>query len=105
MPKIPSNTGPIDRFFACYPNLEYDSSKSTASELRRLQRTFGWRRGDIESEIAWSAYRQALVKEFNALFGTDPEDLLAWQTLCMFIGVQEGLATRELCIQVGPCGK
>lgn len=95
-----NTAGPIERFFASYPDFQYDPSKSSAQEFQRLRMFYGGRRGDSESSEAWSGFRLALVKEFNRLFGTDPQDLLAWQTLCTFIGIQERFATCEDCIQV-----
>lgn len=46
-------------------------------------------RGDAIGEVAWQDFRSALVLEFNARFGTEPKDLLAWQTLCAIVGIEE----------------
>ncbi len=99
-PKHLSQISPIERFFGGYVNFQYDPSKSIAGEYQNLRRLYGWKRGDHEGEMAWSGYRLALVKEFNRLFGTDSQDLLAWQSLCMFVGVEDIFTTSEDCRRV-----
>ncbi len=96
-----SQASPIERFFRSYPNLQYNPSRSSAEEFQHLRKLYGWQRGDSDGERAWLGFRLALVKEFNRLFGTDPNDLLAWQTLCMIVGAQGRLTTRDDCVQVG----
>lgn len=97
---IQAPVGPIERFFESFSNFQYSPSKPSAEEYQRLRKVYGWRRGDPEGNRAWSGFRLALVKEFNRLFGTDPNDLLAWQTLCTFIGIRERFATCDDCVQV-----
>ena len=91
--------GPIERFFASFSNFQHSPSKPSAEEYQRLRKSFGWRRGDPEGNRAWLGFRLALVKDFNRLFGTDPHDLLAWQTLCTFIGIREKFTTCDDCVQ------
>ncbi len=99
-PKYLSQISPIERFFGGYTEFQYDETNPIAEEYQRLRRSYGWKRGDIEGEVAWSGYRLALVKEFNRLFGTDAQDLLAWQSLCIFVGVKENYTTSEDCRRV-----
>lgn len=89
-PTMPAQTGPLARFFKSYSKFRYNPSR----------RTYGWKRGDQEGETAWLAFRLAIVKEFNYLFGTDPYDLLAWQNLCAMVGIKSRHLTREECIGV-----
>ena len=91
---------PIEIFFGSFSNFQYSPSKPSAEEYQRLRKFYGWRRGDPEGNTAWLGFRLALVKEFNRLFGTDPNDLLAWQTLCTFIGIRERFTTCDDCVQV-----
>jgi hypothetical protein len=58
-------------------------------EYQRLRRQQGWKRSDMAGDLAWQNFRSALVLEFNARFGTEPRDLLAWQTLCVIVGIEE----------------
>lgn len=95
-----SQAGPIERFFDSYSDFEHNPLKPLAEEYQRLRKLYRWRRGDVEGDRAWSGYRLALVKEFNRLFGTDPYDLLAWQTLCTFIGIRERFTTCDDCVRV-----
>ena len=92
--------GPIERFFESFSNFRYSPSKPSAEEYQRLRKLNGWKRGDSEGKKAWLGFRLALVKEFNRLFGTDPNDLLAWQTLCIFIGIRERFTTCDDYVQV-----
>jgi hypothetical protein len=65
-------------------------------EFQRLRKEQGWKRGDAVGEAAWQDFRSALVLEFN---GTEPKDLLAWQTLCVIVGIEEvdKIADYEVC--------
>lgn len=52
----------LQEFFASYPGVEYDSSKSATGEFRRLCKMFRW---DIDSRNHWQAreaFQIALVK-------------------------------------------
>lgn len=97
---ITIQSGPLASFFGSYSNFIHNPSKPSGEEFTRLRRLYRWKRGDLEGETAWSAFRSALVKEFNGLFGTDSFDLLAWQNLCMIVGIQSRHKTREECIRV-----
>ncbi|MCJ1398953.1 hypothetical protein MMC11_002154 [Xylographa trunciseda] len=92
--------GPIERFFTSYAQFEYNPSHPLGTEYRRMSRLYGWKRNDRESSDAWAAYRVALVKEFNHWFGTDEHDLLAWQTLCICIGIRGNISSSDSCCEV-----
>lgn len=79
---------PLDTFFSAYDDFAYNPDAPSGLEYCRLRRKYKWQRGDAAGEIAWQDFRTALVLEFNARFGTDIEDLLAWQTLCVIVGVE-----------------
>ena len=90
---------PLDSFFSTYADFKYDSEASSASEYQRFSRHKNWKRRDAVGEPAWADFRSALVLEFNASFGTDSKDLLAWQTLCKMVGLEElqKLSSCEAC--------
>lgn len=92
--------GSIERFFASYSGFQWDPSEPSGSEFQRLRKSYRWRRDDNEGDIAWTGFRVALIKEFNRLFGTDADDLLAWQNLCTFVGIRERFESRGDCIKV-----
>ena len=97
-----SKTHPIEDFFASFSPFVFNPLAPSGNEFQRLRREKGWKRGDAEGGIAWGAFRLALVKEFNAGFGTDASDLLAWQTLCTIIGVEKAyqMTSCEACERV-----
>lgn len=100
-----SKKHPIEDFFNSYESFVFDPSISSAQQFRRLRRSQRWKPGDVQGSAAWDAFRRALVMDFNARFGTDATDLLAWQTLCATVGVQDAhrIATCEACEEVsGP---
>jgi len=78
----------IEDFFTSYSAFNFIPSAPSWQEFQRLRRSQGWKRGDDAGDAAWQAFRLALVKEFNARFGTNASDLLAWQTLCAIIGIE-----------------
>ncbi|OCL06371.1 hypothetical protein AOQ84DRAFT_276940, partial [Glonium stellatum] len=88
---------PLNKFFLSYSAFEHNKLNSSAQEFQRLRRSCGWRRWDPEGDRAWADFRQALVKEFNWLFGTEPTDLLAWQTMCQFAGTIGKTDTCDNC--------
>jgi hypothetical protein len=84
---------PLETFFLSYPNFAYDAEAPSGLQYQRLCKEQGWKRGDALGEAAWQDLRSALVLEFNARFGTDVRDLLAWQTLCAVVGLKEEIGS------------
>ncbi|KAG1751925.1 hypothetical protein EDD22DRAFT_915337 [Suillus occidentalis] len=94
---------PLDTFFATFPKFEYDSSASAPLEFYRMCDEFGWNRenrGDRENrerEQASRDFKDALVKQFNDIYGTDVNDLTSWRTLCQIVHVSPIPDTLESC--------
>ena len=44
---------------------------------------FEWDHGDQEREEAYKAFKDALVLEFNDLYGRDVDDIESWRGLCV----------------------
>src|SRR5882757_1446761 len=80
---------PLEDFFASYSDFTFDPWAPSGLEFQRLCGLQGWKWGDAAQEAARQAFCLALVKEFNARFGTDARDLLAWQTLCAIVGIEQ----------------
>ncbi|KAH7883439.1 hypothetical protein F5I97DRAFT_1815278 [Phlebopus sp. FC_14] len=81
-------TTPLQAFFAKYPPFIYDPSKSASKEFYRLCEYFNWRRRDnVDRTTAHEAFKTALVKQFNVVYGTDEESLSAWRKLCEAVNV------------------
>ncbi|KAF5850170.1 hypothetical protein GGP41_002411 [Bipolaris sorokiniana] len=85
---------PLETFFSSYTDFAFNSEAPSALEFQRLRREQRWKRGDAVGEAAWQDFRSALVLEFNARFGTESKDLLAWQTLCAIVGIEKLLKSR-----------
>ena len=77
----------MQEFFNSYPPFAYNSSSSASSEFYRLCDYFDWERDDPARQDAHEAFKDALVKQFNVNFGTNANDLTAWQGLCASLGV------------------
>lgn len=93
---------PLLAFFAQFPALAYTQSEHPSAAFARLvdlphlwEPRYG---ADNERRLNW-AYRDALVKEFNGLFGTAVDDLPVWQHLCRRIGIEAPPTVPE-CRQV-----
>lgn len=80
-------SGPLQEFFDSYPPFVYDSSSSASSEFYRLCDYFNWNSYSPNRQDAHEAFKDALVKQFNVNFGTNANDLTAWQGLCASLGV------------------
>jgi hypothetical protein len=91
---------PLDTFFATYPKFEYDSSASAPLEFYRMCDEFGWDRENKEREQASRDFKDALVKQFNDIYGTNVNDLTSWRTLCQIVHVSPIPDTLESCREV-----
>ncbi|KAM6502997.1 hypothetical protein JOM56_002974 [Amanita muscaria] len=78
-------------FFAEYPDFEYNATAPVWKEFNRLTRYMGWnpRPGeDPEYGEARSAFAAALGQQFSTFYGSDVNDINAWQALCTALGVE-----------------
>jgi len=62
---------------------------------------FGWEKEDLEREEAHELFRDALTKQFNSSFGTDANNLEAWQNLCAILNVDPVPTALKECREVG----
>ncbi|KAG9127403.1 hypothetical protein FRC07_014213 [Ceratobasidium sp. 392] len=90
----------IQAFFDGYPKYPYDSSSPTMLEFYRMCEHFDWIRGMSEMEEARAKIRDALTHQFNTSYGTDENDLLAWQNLCRVLELPEVPDELFRCRQV-----
>ncbi|KAF8243170.1 hypothetical protein K440DRAFT_606534 [Wilcoxina mikolae CBS 423.85] len=89
----------IDDFFKDYPDFPYDRTAPFWQEFRYLNSFSGWpttkkeRKEDDDTKspqkLAWQAFRIAVVKSFNATFGSQVDDIEAWGKLCKAAGVRD----------------
>ncbi|RXW22108.1 hypothetical protein EST38_g3731 [Candolleomyces aberdarensis] len=78
---------PIQEFFAQYEGFVYRPWVKPTREFGRLTRAMQWRPGDPEREDAWQQFSSAMAFQFEERYGSDVNDLHAWQKLCVRIGI------------------
>jgi hypothetical protein len=63
---------------------------------------FGWdKKANKEKEQASRDFKDALVQQFNVIYGTDVDDLTSWRTLCQIVYVSPIPENLESCREVG----
>jgi len=87
-------------FFSQYIGFNYNPSNAANSEFYRLCRHLNWERGDDERDSAYNDFKDALTQQFNANYGTDAEDLGAWQNLCIRLNIEPVPSSLKRCRQV-----
>ncbi|KAG8696296.1 hypothetical protein FRC11_000827, partial [Ceratobasidium sp. 423] len=87
----------LEAFFAKYPGFEYDPTKPCMDEFKRLKKWAGWERGSEEFEEAHKGMNEALTEQFNALYGKDPNDVVALRNLCSVLELAEIPTERSAC--------
>ncbi|OAL23579.1 hypothetical protein AYO20_10975 [Fonsecaea nubica] len=83
----PQRNDRIGDFFAEYPDFDYDESAEIWREFYRMCDEFGWDKRQDEKEEAMENFKSAMVQQFNDLYGTDRDDLNAWQSLCHVLNI------------------
>lgn len=91
---------PLEAFFRKYRWFTYVPGQSASAQFKRLRDEAGWDRDDDENDRAWQSYRTALVRQFNATYSVDEDDLAAWHALLRHIGVNNPPSTVEECKKV-----
>ncbi|KAF7424605.1 hypothetical protein PC9H_009913 [Pleurotus ostreatus] len=74
-------------FFANYAGFDYNPENSAIPEFYRLCRFMGWGGYNPDREEAREAFKDALVKEFNDIYGTDENDINSWHKICVVVGL------------------
>ncbi|KAJ3574215.1 hypothetical protein NP233_g1917 [Leucocoprinus birnbaumii] len=78
---------PLKDFFLSFEWFTYDPHQSASEQYFRLQREAGWWREHPDQKTAWKGYLSAIVRQFNASFGVDDDDLTTWHRLLAHIGI------------------
>jgi hypothetical protein len=55
---------------------------------------------NFDRDKAWMDFRDALVLEFNEIYGTDENDLRSWQALCRVLSIVPVPAMLNECRKV-----
>lgn len=90
----------IADFFAQYPDFAYDDERGVAEEFYRMCDFFAWDRDDAERHEARQAFRDAMVIQFNSLYGTDISDIENWHKLCIAVCIEPLPTTIAECKEV-----
>ncbi|KDR67098.1 hypothetical protein GALMADRAFT_130478 [Galerina marginata CBS 339.88] len=96
MPRF-SDDGPLAEYFAQHPTFTPNHNKSATSEFHRLCQALHLPKQSRARKAARAAFKDALTEEFNSIYGTDADDLVAWHTLCERIGIAPVPSTLEEC--------
>jgi hypothetical protein len=58
-----------------------------------------------DRDDARQGFKDALVQEFNKIYGTDVNDIGSWQGLCRVVGIapvpDKLKECREVCLEIG----
>ncbi|KAG6919879.1 hypothetical protein DXG01_015587 [Tephrocybe rancida] len=96
----PSDSGtPLDVFFEGHDGFVYNPSNPAWDEFHRLARHERWDKYKKADERA--SFKDALVQAFNAIYGTDENDLASWMTLCHALSITppEGLEACRAAVK------
>jgi hypothetical protein len=63
---------------------------------------FEWDRDDAED--AREDFKAAMVKQFNDIYGTDPDNLESWQKLCHVLNIEPIPTHLAACREVSSRG-
>jgi hypothetical protein len=74
-------------------------------EFYRMCDFFEWERDDYEKKTAHEEFKTAIVLTFNALYGTDVEDIDSWHKLCVALDINPLPKRLKNCRRVStpPC--
>ncbi|KAG6814831.1 hypothetical protein H0H87_007140 [Tephrocybe sp. NHM501043] len=75
----------LKAFFENRDGFDYDASSPAWDEFHRLARYLGWRKSEKSTER--NAFKDTLVLQFNATYGTNANDMASWATLCAVLSI------------------
>ncbi len=88
----------IYAFFAQFPLFPYNPFRPFVEELRRMCEWFGWNKAD--RGMVYNAFHHAIVRQFNATYGVDANNLASWQLLCIVLQIHPVPGDLETCRKV-----
>ncbi|KAF1995590.1 hypothetical protein P154DRAFT_499924 [Amniculicola lignicola CBS 123094] len=89
----------ISSFFSQYPGFAYNPQRGVAEEFYRMCNFFAWDRDDSERREARQAFKDAMVIQFNSLYGTDISNIENWHKLCIAVNIEPLPTTIAECKQ------
>lgn len=95
----PVDDTPLTVFFAQFASFSFDANKSSNKNFDSLLRVLRCDPQGPEKRAVREGFKDALVQEFNARFGTDGNDLSNWQNLCNVLRIAPVPDTIQGCRQ------
>lgn len=99
----PATPTPLETFFVGFAavGFSYQPATSALKNFARLCKVSGWVGNSPARTDARKAFNDALVQQFNFLYGVDGNDLAAWHKLCKTIGIEPVPDCVDECRKVG----
>ncbi|KAI0847677.1 hypothetical protein F5Y00DRAFT_263357 [Daldinia vernicosa] len=82
-----SRKGPMEAFFAQYPEFNHDETAPIWTEFKSLCEHKKWNENSKDRKEARNQFQDAMIAEFGRIYGTDNTSLSSWQKLCRTIKV------------------
>lgn len=92
--------GPIYAFFAKHSYVNHDPTAPVWDEFRALCRFHKWKKKSPQERQAKRDFKEAMIKEFGTIYGTDPNALWSWQKLCKALQISPIPDQVKDCCQV-----
>lgn len=96
----PENQDKLSKFFALYNQFDYKPTEGSRAAYSRLVAFFGWEANGKKERKAKERFQEALVAQFEQLYGADENKLDVLQTLCGKIGISPIPSTVTQCKKV-----
>ena len=90
----------IHAYFARYPQFNFQQDAPFLQEFGRLADSQRWNENSARRRKERKALQDAMVLQFNAMYGKDEKDLSAWQALCNALGVDPAPNSITQCRKV-----
>lgn len=93
---------PLETFFAAFAavGFSYQPTATAQKNFERLCKVSGWEAKSPAHADARNGFNDALVQQFNFLYGVDGKDLATWHNLCATIGIEPVPDTIDECRKV-----
>jgi len=90
---------PLAAFFAQFASFSFKENQSSNKNFDRLVSVLRIDTKDPQRRELREGFKDALVQEFNARFGTDGNDLSNWQNLCRVLRIDPVPDSIQACRQ------
>ena len=98
--ELPKPQDSLDELFAQYSPFNYQSTRPSWQEFYRMCDFFSWSRDDHDRNVAHRVFKDALILQFNSIYGSNLNDPESWRKLCLALKIDplpEGLdAMRDV---------